>query len=166
MTPARRFAAADCLRAWAPAVLWATLMSYASTDAFSSQATGRFVAAFLRWLDPAVTAAHVEVVNVVARKCAHVVEYLVLYLLVYRGLAAGRTPWRASRALGGWFIVAAYAALDEFHQSFVASRTASPWDALLDSAGATVGLLALYFWMRFRRPRAAAARFTDGALDP
>jgi len=74
MTPARRFATTDCLRAWAPAVLWAALISYASADAFSSQATGRFVAAFLRWLDPAVPAAHVEVVNVVARKCAHLIE--------------------------------------------------------------------------------------------
>jgi len=166
VTPARRFGAGDRLRAWAPAVLWAALMSYASTDAFSSQATGRFVAAFLRWLDPAVAAAHVELVNVVARKCAHLVEYLVLYLLVYRGLAAGRASWRASRALCGWLIVAAYAALDEFHQSFVASRTASPWDALLDSAGAALGLLALYFWMRIRRPRAAAARFSGGVVDP
>lgn len=90
-----------------------------------------------------------------------------LYLLVYRGLAAGRaSSWRATRALGGWLIVAAYAALDEFHQSFVASRTASPWDALLDSAGAAVGMLALCLWMRFRGPRRAPARAIDGAVEP
>ena len=139
-------------------------MSYASTDAFSSQATGRFVATFLRWFDPAVSTAHVELVNAVARKCAHFIEYLVLYLLVYRGLASGR-PWRASRALGGWFIVAAYAALDEFHQSFVASRTASPWDALLDSAGAAVGMLVIYVRTRLRPSRRSAVPSGDAAAE-
>jgi len=39
-----------------------------------------------------------------------------------------------------------YAALDEFHQSFVASRTASPWDALLDTVGAGAAQFVLWLW--------------------
>ena len=39
-----------------------------------------------------------------------------------------------------------HAALDEFHQSFVASRHASPWDALIDTTGATVAQVVLWLW--------------------
>ena len=35
----------------------------------------------------------------------------------------------------------AYAALDEFHQVFVPSRTASPHDVVVDAAGVIVGAL-------------------------
>jgi len=42
------------------------------------------------------------------------------------------------------------AALDEFHQSFVASRTGSPWDVLIDCAGALAGLA--FYRLRIRRP--------------
>jgi len=43
-------------------------------------------------------------------------------------------------------IAAGYASLDEFHQSFVASRTASPWDALLDTTGAAAAQVVLWLW--------------------
>jgi VanZ family protein len=39
--------------------------------------------------------------------------------------------------------------LDEYHQSFVESRGASPWDVMIDSAGAILGLLIGYgLWRR------------------
>jgi VanZ family protein len=47
-------------------------------------------------------------------------------------------------------IAAAYSALDEFHQSFVPSRTASPWDSLLDTTGAATAQFLLWLWFRFR----------------
>jgi len=53
------------------------------------------------------------------------------------------------------FIAAGYSVLDEFHQSFVASRTASAYDSLLDSTGAFFALGVLWLW--FRRRRVAAA---------
>jgi VanZ family protein len=68
-----------------------------------------------------------------------------------RGSSRG---WRWTWALTAWLIAAAYSCLDEFHQSFVASRTASPWDSLLDSTGALLALLALYLIYR-RFPRAS-----------
>jgi len=41
--------------------------------------------------------------------------------------------------------------MDEVHQAFVASRTASPYDSLLDSIGAFFAFAVLYLWFRFRR---------------
>ena len=62
-------------------------------------------------------------------------------LLVLRD-SAGSQITEAGRAfLVSFLIAAVYAVLDEFHQSFVASRTGSPWDVLIDCAGALAGVL-------------------------
>jgi VanZ family protein len=61
-------------------------------------------------------------------------------------------PWARRRAIfffGVWILCAVFAATDEFHQSFVVSRTAAYSDVLIDAAGALVGLLIC--WRRFRR---------------
>jgi VanZ family protein len=56
----------------------------------------------------------------------------------------------------GLQIAALYSALDEFHQTFVASRGPSAWDSLLDSTGALVALFTVFFlYRRFQRARAS-----------
>jgi VanZ family protein len=40
--------------------------------------------------------------------------------------------------------------LDEIHQAFVASRTASAYDSLLDSIGAFAAFGVLWMWFRNR----------------
>jgi VanZ family protein len=130
--------------AWWPALLWAAIIFSASTDTFSSQNTSRFIGPTIRWLYPAIAQDQLDLINIFIRKCAHVAEYAVFYPLVLRGLARGRTGWLWSRGLGALLIVAVYSGLDEFHQSFVASRTSSPWDSLLDSAGAFVAMLVVF----------------------
>jgi VanZ family protein len=77
----------------------------------------------------------------VVRKGGHLSEYAILAASLYRAL----------RRLGPAFIVAAiYAALDEFHQSFVATRTASLWDVAIDCLGAIIGLLV---YSALRKPK-------------
>ena len=91
------------------------------------------------------------------RKCAHLAEYAVLALLVWRALrkesARENTPWRWSKAALVLALVALYAASDEFHQAFVPSREASVWDVLLDTSGAAFGLLCLWGVGRLRKHR-------------
>jgi len=78
-------------------------------------------------------------------KLAHVLEYAVLAWLVQRALGGGRRAWWASL----WW-AAAYAATDEWHQSFVPGRTARVTDVVIDAAGAFMGV-ALHGLVR--RPR-------------
>jgi VanZ family protein len=40
-----------------------------------------------------------------------------------------------------WLAAAIFAVTDEFHQSFVPSRTASPIDVMIDICGAMIGLI-------------------------
>jgi VanZ family protein len=111
----------------------------------------------LRWLIPFISDDRIEAIHFFIRKSAHFSEYFVFYLLLYRAIRGGRNGWHWSWAFAAWFIAAAYSVLDEVHQSFVASRTASPWDSLLDSTGALVALVVLFlFYLRFfRSPRPA-----------
>ena len=71
------------------------------------------------------------------RKAAHFTEYAVLGFLVARALFLnGIRPW-----MPAILICAAYACLDEFHQSFVPGRSMQLRDVCIDSSGAIVGVL-------------------------
>lgn len=118
-----------------------------STDLLSAEHTSRFIGPFLRWFAPDITEATVASIQLIVRKCAHLTEYAVLAGFLYRALRQHRG--QAMRAvITAFFIAAIYAALDEFHQSFIASRTASVWDVMIDCLGAFVGLA---ICSRFRR---------------
>ena len=81
------------------------------------------------------------------RKCAHVTIYTILSLLLYRSIAIGSPNFRSRNVLLTFVLGVLYAASDEYHQSFVASRGASAADVLMDSYGVLVGLvLSLWQW--------------------
>ena len=112
-----------------------------STDLLSAEHTSRFIGPFLRWFSPDVSDATIASVQMVVRKCAHLTEFAILAALLYRGLRQHR-----DRVFAIPFIIAAaYAALDEFHQSFVATRTASLWDVAIDCIGALIG--STLYWL-------------------
>ncbi|HSV63434.1 MAG TPA: VanZ family protein [Chthoniobacterales bacterium] len=120
-----------------PVLVWMIFIFIGSTDLLSAEHTSRFIGPFLRWFAPDVSDATIASVQLVVRKCGHLTEYAILAALLYRAFRQHR-----DRVLGLAFLAAAlYAGLDEFHQSFVASRTASPWDVAIDCAGAVIGLL-------------------------
>ena len=111
-----------------------------STDLMSAEHTSRFLVPFLRWLAPDISDAVVATIQLVIRKCGHLMEYAVLAVLLFRAFRKNRE--RLARATASALILAAiYAALDEFHQSSVPSRTASPYDVAIDAIGALAGLM-------------------------
>ena len=136
---------------WLPAFAWASVISVLSTDTFSSEHTSRFIFPVLRWLFPHASEPTLELMHAVIRKSAHFTEYFMLSLLLTYGLLGNDGTWNWRRAIWAIVIAAGYASLDEFHQSFVPSRTASPWDALLDTVGASFGQIFLWLWNAARR---------------
>jgi len=83
---------------------------------------------------------------------AHVSEYAVLSLLIFRALAETTRQARfAGRASIALLISGAFAASDEFHQSFVPSRTSSVRDVMIDVTGAIFGITIYWSFVRKRR---------------
>jgi VanZ family protein len=144
------------LRAWWPALVWACVIFSLSTDTFSSEHTAWVLAPVIHWLFPHMSEAQFEFIHHIIRKSAHFTEYFIFYLFLYRGVRRMRSGWRWTWGLSAWFIAAVYACLDEVHQAFVASRTASPYDSLLDSIGALFAFLIVWLWFRLRRNKTAA----------
>jgi VanZ family protein len=86
----------------------------------------------------------------VGRKIVHASEYALLCFLWWRAL---RTKLGANRALAAaWAVATLYAATDEFHQSFVTGRHATPVDVAIDSMGAAVFALLMLRAQRRRVP--------------
>jgi VanZ family protein len=139
------------LRYWAVVLAWMGLISYLSTDAFSAANTHRYLDPVLRWLFPWSSNAELRAAHTVIRKSAHFIEFLVLGVLTFWAQRAGRPiAWRGRWTLSALVLVVAYASLDEFHQSFVVSRTPSFADTGIDVLGGVVGQAVLYLRHRLR----------------
>jgi VanZ family protein len=82
--------------------------------------------------------------DLVLRKIAHMVEYALLAFLLWRALRESMGERRAVTL--AFAIGVAYAASDEFHQSFVEGRHGTPVDVLIDSVG-----MAAISWFLLRR---------------
>ena len=135
-------------------MVWAVVISTFSTGAFTSENTSRVIVPFLHWLFPHADPETLSFIHYVIRKCGHVTEYFILSLLLLRGFQAGNRKFGLQLALMVVLMVAAYAALDEFHQSFVPGRTAALSDVLLDTAGGALaqGIVGVVvFWRETRR---------------
>ena len=64
---------------------------------------------------------------------------MLLCRAVFRGARIGWT--RSTVFVGVWIACVVVASGDEFRQTFAESRGPSPWDVLIDSAGAIIGLV-------------------------
>jgi VanZ family protein len=122
-----------------------------STDLMSAEHTSRIIVPLLRWFVPTISPLTLVRLEFFLRKAAHVSEYAVLAVLLYRAFV--HTIFQSRRVLSARIVLlscAAYAASDEFHQSFVPSRTASLRDVMIDLCGAMLAVL-VYWSIATRR---------------
>jgi VanZ family protein len=141
------------IRAWWPAIAWACVIFTLSTDSFSSEHTATLLSIFVKWLLPHLTENQFSFIHHIIRKSAHFTEYFIFCLLIYRGVRGDRKGWRWAWGIFALSLAAGYSIMDEIHQAFVASRTASPYDSLLDSIGAFFAFAVLYLWFRLHRDK-------------
>jgi VanZ family protein len=140
------------LKYWLPVLFWMAVIFAASSDAKSFEHSSRLIAPLLHWLFPHMADKTVNDIVFYARKCAHLTEYAVFALLIWRALNHSRNnlpPWSWPKVGGALLLVFIYAASDEFHQSFVPTRTPRIHDVVIDTIGGATGLFAL--WMIQRR---------------
>ena len=89
------------------------------------------------------TEENMSIVKMIIRKLAHFSEYFVFAVFVTLFMYTFKLNKLALSGIS-LAIAALYATTDEFHQSFVDSRFASPIDIGIDSSGALVAILILF----------------------
>ena len=142
------------LKYWLPVLTWLGVIFIGSTDLMSAEHTSRIIGPILRWFNPDISAETVMQVQFFVRKAGHITEYAILSMLLWRALRGG-TRWQVKMSILfflTWIACAIFAASDEFHQSFVPSRTSSPIDVMIDVTGALIGL-AICLAFASRRPQ-------------
>lgn len=170
------------LRNWWPVVFWLGVIRAESTDTASSANTGALLYRVISTVAPHVEPSFVEQLNAVLRKTGHFLGYAILSALVFFALRNTnrdrlrnvlnrswgiflRDYWRAEWALLGILLTVITAAFDEIHQTFIPSRTGRWQDVVLDSCGAVVIQVLIYFWstrtLRQRRVAEPQAQLTS-----
>ena len=120
-----------------------------STDTFSGSQTSRIIGPILKWFVPDISDDTLVWFQLVIRKTAHVVEYAILTTLICRSLAKALTLRLLGQAV---MLSIAYAAFDEWHQSWTAERFGSLLDVGIDSVGAILGAT-FFAWLSRRKSR-------------
>lgn len=124
----------------------------ASTGEFSAAHTSRILRPLLLWLFPQISEERIAVTHFLVRKAAHFSEYAVLGFFAGRAFLSSSQRWLREHWLRtAVALIVSYALLDEFHQSFVASRTASIFDSLIDIAGGLFALMCFAYFKGRRR---------------
>lgn len=148
------------IKVWLPSALWLAVIAVESTNLGSMEHTGRIlypIFQFLFHMDPAKFA----VWHMLLRKSGHVVGYSLLSVLLFRSWR-GTFPRLSTRWCFEWaalalLTTALVASLDEWHQSYLPSRTGTVRDVILDTAAALLAQIVLFVILR---------RESSRVLDP
>lgn len=152
--PARAGQFEAAWKPWLAAGLWIGLIAFESTNWLSSEHTGSFLYFWVVRLLGPVNPITFEAYHHLLRKTGHVFGYAMLGFLLFRAWRAtlprlDLRRWSFQSAALAWVMTALVASLDEWHQSYLPSRTGTIWDVCLDSTAA-VGMLVL-LWVVLRR---------------
>jgi VanZ family protein len=134
-------------RYWFPVLLWMGFIFWMSTGTFSADNTSLIVEPLLHFLAPSITPEQIQLVHGIIRKSGHVTEYFILGVLSFRAFRGDSREMHGMRwGLSSLVIVLLYATGDEFHQSFVSTRTASLFDVGFDALGGILAQAVSFLW--------------------
>jgi len=141
------------LLAWLPTLIWLSVLACFSTDVFSAEHTGGVLRKIIHALFGAISEHRFEQVHFLVRKSAHFTSYGLLSAFAFfswRGTLLSAVRWSLRCSNLALLMTLAAASLDEFHQSFIPSRTASYHDVILDMTGAIFFQLVIAAWINLR----------------
>jgi VanZ family protein len=142
----------EVLKAWIAAVLWLVVIAIESSSLLSAHNTGRILYPLFHFLF-GVDRMRFGHWHFYLRKSGHVVGYGTLSILLFRAWRAtlpvpNNSKWTfrwANIAILGTALVAS---LDEWHQTFIPSRTGSVRDVVLDTCAGIAAQVLLLLWIR------------------
>jgi len=143
---------ANLLKAWIAAILWLIVIAIESSALLSAHNTGRILYPVLHFLF-GLDRERFSVWHFYLRKSGHVIGYGTLSILLFRAWRATlpapnhlrwTTRWANIAILG----TALVASLDEWHQSFIPSRTGTVHDVVLDTCAGIAAQVLVLLWIR------------------
>ena len=150
----------EIVKTWIAAGLWMLLIAIESTDMLSAEHTGSFLYPLFHFL-MGMDLARFAVVHHYIRKLGHFVGYFTLSFFLFRAWRATlHLPW-APRWAMRWAAIAftmsaVVASLDEWHQTFIPSRTGAFRDVVLDSCAALTAQVLIFLFLNWK-PRGMIA---------
>lgn len=122
---------------WLPPILWMGLLFFSSSRSFlPSPVEPGTLADILFW------------------KTAHLVEYAILGGLLLRAFHSGSSPAKRE-GIWSWAISSLFGLFDEYHQTLIPGREGKLVDAAINSFGALLGLLLIWWLYRIRTGKEA-----------
>jgi VanZ family protein len=141
------------LKAWIALILWLIVIAIESSALLSSHNTSRLLYPLLHFLF-GLNPFQFEHWHVYIRKGGHVFGYGLLSILLFRAWRATLPVADSLRWTFRWANIAVLgtalvASLDEWHQSFIPSRTGTPRDVLLDTCAGIGAQILVLLWVRW-----------------
>jgi VanZ family protein len=134
-----------------PSAVWLAVIALESTNLGSAEHTGRILYPLFHFLfdmDPERFAFW----HFLFRKLGHVIGYFILSVLLFRSWRATfprlSTRWCIEWATVALLSTSLVALLDEWHQSYLPSRTGTVRDVILDTIAALLAQIALFLILR------------------
>jgi VanZ family protein len=167
---------------WWPSLVWLGVIRLESTDTASSTNTLGWLHTVLVFLFPHISGGLVWQLNNVLRKTGHFMGYGILGALVFFALkytnrdrlsrlllrrwgTCWHDLWRMEWVWLGLGVAVITASLDEIHQAFIPSRSGRWQDVALDTCGAVVLQILIYFFslraLNRRRRRVGQPEFSS-----
>ncbi|MFZ0801110.1 MAG: VanZ family protein [Terriglobales bacterium] len=153
MTPDQR----HILKLWFAAGLWLAVIAIESTTYLSSEYTGRFLYPILHYL-LGLDWKRFAIWHHYIRKTGHFVGYFVLSVLLFRAWKATlKLPalWALRWSGIAFFMSALVASMDEWHQTYLPSRTGAISDVMLDSSAALTAQIVIFLFLRAKAAKLA-----------
>jgi VanZ family protein len=140
------------LKAWIALILWLIVIAMESTDWLSAHHTGRILYPLFHFLF-GLARENFEHWHFFIRKGGHIFGYGLLSILLFRAWRETLPVTTGARWTFRWANIAVLgtalvASLDEWHQSFIPSRTGTVHDVVLDTCAGIGAQILLYLCSR------------------
>ena len=142
----------EVFKTWIAAILWLIVIAIESSALLSAHNTGRILYPLLHFLF-GVDRMRFGYWHFYIRKSGHVVGYGTLSILLFRAWRAtlpapNHLQWTVRWANIAILGTALVASLDEWHQTFIPSRTGTVRDVVLDTCAGIAAQVLVLLWIR------------------
>jgi VanZ family protein len=144
----------NLLKAWIAAILWLIVIAFESSALLSAHYTSRILYPLLHFLF-GLDWERFHYWHFYIRKTGHVIGYAILSVLLFRAWRAtlpamDNLKWTLRWATIALLGTALVASLDEWHQSFLPSRTGRWQDVVLDASAGLAAQILIFLWWKSR----------------